>query len=358
MLNTEFQRGCPDEREHLQRQLALGIDAVAPMPDPAWAFHPAVTADVRREPRPGQSDLLHKVYHTPAGDLTTTIETGDDWPHGDEVPLMSDFVIPRARKFLVTGPDDLEPLAFLLRGPTDEAVAQWRVKARGAKALAAEMGIATRGSFCRLSDMVCWLAGCEEFALMGLSRPQFFRDLLALVADWQEKLINTFLSETPDILVDAQWYATTFLSPKLYEQFLSPLLARRVNAAHNARAAFCAVATTGVMPFFPTIKRLGFDALFGVDPVQGTWDLQRTKTDLGDSVTLWGGVNGYLHVVDGTPDEVTAATERAMHALAPGGRFILAPVDNVRIDGPDSPEARHRVHQNTLAMINAWQRLR
>lgn len=358
LLNSELQRHCRDDGEYLQRQLALGVDAVAALPDPAWGFDPAVTTEVRRERRPGQHDLLHKVYHTPSGDLTTTVETSDDWPHGDEIPLMSDYVIPRARKFLVTGPEDLAPLGHLLRGPTEAAVAEWRTQARRTKKLAAGLGLATRGAFNRLSDMICWLSGCEEFALMGRTRPAFFRDLLALIAAWQERLIETFLSERPDILVDAQWYATTFLSPKLYQEFLSPHLGRRVEMAHAAGARFCAVTTTTVMPFFPTLKRLGIDAVFGVDPIQGEWNLPRTKAELGDAVTLWGGINGYLHIVDGTPEAVTAATEEVMRSLAPGGRFILAPVDNVRIDGADTPEARRRVEENTQAMIAAWRRLR
>jgi hypothetical protein len=358
LLNTDLQRHCRGEREYLTRQLAMGMDAVAALPDPQWAFDPAVKCEVRRERRTGGHDYLHKVYHTPAGDLTTTVELTDDWPHGDEIPLMSDFVIPRGRKRLVTEERDLAPLSYLLRGPTPEAVEEWRVAARRTKALADELGIATRGAFNRLSDMVCWLCGCEEFSLLGMTSPTFFRDLLALVARWQERIIEVFLSERPDILVDAQWYATTFLSPKLYEEFLSPLLRRRVDMAHDAGARFCALTTTTVTPFFPLLKRLEVDAVFGVDPLQGEWDLRRAKAELGDAVTLWGGINGYLHIVDGTPEQVAAATEEAMRTLAPGGRFILAPVDNVRIDGPDTPAARQRVAENTQAMIDAWKRLR
>ena len=357
LLNSELQRQANGPRDHVERQLALGIDAVAALPDPEWTFHPEVTTEVRREVA-APHDLLHKVYHTPAGDLTTAVEVTDDWPHGDKIPLMSDFVIPRARKRLVTGPDDLGPLAFLLQAPTDDAIDLWREAARATKRLADDLGVATRGAFNRLSDMVCWLCGCEEFAVMGRSRPAFFQALLDLVAAWQEQLIEVFLSEKPDILVDAQWYATTFLSPDLYEQFISPAIGRRVEAAHQAGALFTAVATTGVMPFAAALKALGIDAVFGVDPIQGGWDLARAKSELGDAVTLWGGVNGYLHLVDGTPEEVTEATEEAMRVLAPGGRFILAPVDNVRIDGPDTPEARGRVEENTLAMIDAWRRRR
>ncbi len=357
LLNSELQRDCSDEHQFLRRQLDLGVDAVAALPDPAWTFDPSVSSEVHREGRGGENDLLHKVYHTPAGDLTTTVELTDDWPHGDDIPLMSDYVIPRSRKFLVTDPQDLAPLSFLLRGPSPQSVVQWRTRADTTRGLADELGIATRGAFNRLSDMVCWLCGCEAFATIGLSSPAFFRDLLSLVSAWQEEIIKVFLSAHPDILVDAQWYGTTFLSPTLYEEFLAPHLRRRVEMTHQAGALFCALATNTVMPFFKPLKRLGIDALFGVDPIQGGWDLQRTKADFGDSVTLWGGINGYLQIVDGNIEEVVAATELAMAALAPGGRFILAPVDNVRNDAADTPEARRRIAENTQAMISTWRRL-
>lgn len=357
LLFSELQGRSAGERDFIRRQVDLGIDAVAALPDPAWGFHPDVTSEVTR--LPGEvHPLLRKVYHTPAGDLETVVEVSDDWPHGDDIPLMSDYVIPRAKKFLVTSADDLAPLGYLLQGPTDEAIAQWREKVRATQQLADEFHLATRGAFNRLSDMICWLCGCEQFAVLGRTDPELFRRLISLIAAWQERFIEIFLEARPDLLVDAQWYATTFLSPRFYDEFLGAALKRRVDMAHAAGSAFCVVATTSVMPFFGNLKRLGIDALFGVDPVQGGWDLSRTKAELGDEVTLWGGINGYLHIVDGTPEQVRAATETAMRLLAPGGRFILAPVDNVRIDGPRTPEAWRRAWANVQAMVEAWKRLR
>jgi hypothetical protein len=39
-----------------------------------------------------------------------------------------------------------------------------------------------------------------------------------------------------------------------------------------------------------------------------------------------------------------------MEVLAPGGGFILSPVDNVREDTP-------RAHENVAALIDEWQKL-
>ncbi|MBN2584546.1 MAG: hypothetical protein JXL80_15900 [Planctomycetes bacterium] len=357
-LFTELLSRCASPQEYYLRLMEMGLDPIVSLPDPVWRFHPDVTEEVRREKGP-EHDLLHKIYHTPAGDLTTTVELSDDWPHGDNVPLMSDFVIPRARKFLVTGPADLEPLTYLLQGPDAAAVETFRRSAAQVQRFADENHLPTRGAFNRLSDMICWLSGCEAFSTWGVSEPGFFEALINRVAAWQERIIEVFLDVRPDILVDAQWYATTFLSPKLYERFLSPALRRRVRMAHTAGSRFCALATTTVMPFFGELKRLGIDMLFGVDPVQGSWDLRRTKSELGDTVCLCGGVNAYLTIVDGTPETVRREVEASMAALTPGGRFILSPVDNIRIDDAQAGDAAwQRVQENVRTMVETWKQLR
>jgi len=87
--------------------------------------------------------------------------------------------------------------------------------------------------------------------------------------------------------------------------------------------------------------------LIGVDPMQ--WDLAETKRRLQGNVALWGGVNGHLTIEHGTVEEVRAAVCQAMEILAPGGGFILSPVDNVREDTP-------RACENVRVLIDEWRR--
>ena len=357
LLLSELQRHSADEREFALRQVELGLDVMVPLPDLPFESHPAVEAQVWLEPA-SPNPLLHKLYRTPVGELETVVEKTADWPHGLNIPIQTDYVIPRARKFLVTGPQDLAPLGYLLTDPDAAGIAEFRRGAAQMKAFAEKHQLATRAGFHRLSDVICWLCGCEQFATMGLTDPEFFQSLIDLIAARHERRIEILLEARPDALCDAQWYATTFLSPALYERFLEPALKRRTDMAHAAGARLCAVATTNVMPFIANLKRVGIDALFGVDPIQGGWDLARAKAELGDEVCLWGGVNGYLTMVDGSPEDVEKAVKQAMEVLAPGGRFILAAVDNIRIDGPDTPAAREHVRQNLLRLVETWKRLR
>ena len=97
-------------------------------------FHPDV--QVREWQEPG---LLHKEYTTPGGLLTTTVQLSEDWPHGDHIPFIDDYQVPRCIKPLVTGAEDLAALRHLLLPPNDEDVAQFR---REAERVICRMGAA------------------------------------------------------------------------------------------------------------------------------------------------------------------------------------------------------------------------
>ena len=60
--------------------------------------------------------------------------------------------------------------------------------------------------------------------------------------------------------------------------------------------------------------------------------------------------NGHLTVEHGAIQEVQAEVRQAIEVLAPGGGFILPPVDNVRENTP-------RSHNSVQGLITEWQRL-
>jgi len=82
-----------------------------------------------------------------------------------------------------------------------------------------------------------------------------------------------------------------------------------------------------------------------VDP--HTWDLPAVKAELGGKVCLWGGVNGHLTVEQGRPEDIRNEVRRALELLAPGGGFVLSPVDNVRIDSEQS-------RANVQVLLEEW----
>ena len=148
-------------------------------------------------------------------------------------------------------------------------------------------------------------------------------------------------------------YRSTGERPAMSDLFLkitAPTLILKADAelAHQAGARLGYIITSSCMPLLELFAEAGVDALIGVDPA--AWGLTVAKEKLGGKVCLWGGVNGHLTVEHGTTEEVRAEVCRAMEIIAPGGGFILSPVDNVR-------ENTTQACENVMALIDEWQRL-
>jgi uroporphyrinogen decarboxylase len=190
-----------------------------------------------------------------------------------------------------------------------------------------------------------------DLVLLALDDPDFVQDLFHLIERWNRKRMEVMLDAGLDLFVRRAWYASSDLwSPALYRRFILPTLQRDAHLVHQAGAKFGYIMTTGQMPLLHLLLESGIDVLIGVDPVQGKgMDLASMKTELGGRVCLWGGVNGFVTVERGTPDEVRAEVQQALATLAPGGGFILSPVDNVTAD-------TDRAWANVNTLIKEWQR--
>ncbi len=353
-----LRRRTAGERDYVERQLALGLDALVSLPHVGWEHDPAVTTEVRVEdatPHP----LLHKVYHTPKGDLTTVAEQTADWPHGDDVPLMSDFGIPRSREFAVASEDDLAPLECLLRPPSAEAIEGFRAGAGKRRALAREHGLALMTPMLRMVDAACWLCGPVNFATWSLTQPEFVSRLVSILARWQHAQADVLLAAGPDVFVRAEWYASPFLSPAIFRDMFGAVLREEIRAVHAAGAAYCYVGTAGMMPFLGVLADLGVDVVYGVDPIEGDWDMAAARAQCRGRMALWGGINGYLQVVFGSPEQVDDAVAAALSTLGPDG-FILSPVDDVGLGGTqqDTDANWQRAWANVERMAGAWRRRR
>ncbi len=352
-------RGRTDgERDFIRRQLDLGLDAVVSLPGLGHRLHPEVTTEVALDDS-NDPPLLRKVYHTPAGDLDCVVRKAHDWPHGDDIPLFTDFVIPRGRKFLVNTLDDLEALSYLFADPSDDDIRIFGEQSAVLRSFADEHGLATRAGFHRLGDTVCWLCGQTEFATMAYTDPDLFSGVLDLIHGWHRRQAEIILEQAPDIWVQAEWYAAPFLSPDIYRQYMAPRFADTFGLAREAGSRVCYIGTADIMPFLDELKSLDIDVLFGPDPLSGSWDMSEAKRRTADSSAVWGGVNGYLQVTEASEEKARQAVRDAIEVLAPGGGFLLAPVDDVRIEPshPDPGRAWDRICRNVVAMRDEWRTL-
>ena len=313
-------------------------------------YHPQVRIEEWVENRPGERyPILVKQYHTPAGTLRSEVRRTEDWRSGNHIPFLDDYLSSRSLKFLVEGSQDLDKLAYLLMKPAPEEAAAFQSVSRAPIEFARQKGLLLAGGWGVGADMFGWLYGLQNMLYAVYDQPNLIKHMLELFAEWNRSRMELVLSAGVDLYIKRAWYENCdFWSPTKFKQFLAPILKSEVDLAHQYGAHFGYLITANCMPLLEQIAECGVDVIIGVDPL--AYDLEQTKKILGGRVCLWGGVNGHLTVERGSPGEVRQEVRRAMELLAPGGGFILSPVDNVR-------DLTSQARVNVLALVDEWHKL-
>ena len=335
--------------ELARAERAMGLDAtlfipVAPRPQRLdhpdlrglrVRFHPDVVVREWRQVVPGDVDVLHREYATPGGALTTSVRLSEDWPHGDHIPFVDDYQIPRAQKPLVSGPQDLDALQYLMTPPQAEDLARFNKEAQAAHAFVEAHGVLLAGGWGVGMDMANWLCGMQDLMLLSMEQPAFVTDLLEMIHGWNKRRMEVVLSAPVDLFIRRAWYeGCDFVMPQFFREATLPRLKAEVDLAHERGAKFGYICSSGTKPMLDYYLEAGIDVLIGIDPIQGTHtDMYLMKNKLGERICLWGGVSGAVTVELGSEEEVRAAVRQAIQTLGPGG-LILSPVDNITVDAP------------------------
>jgi len=373
MIFTALARRCRGYRELAMAEMELGLDARVPIADLPVRFAPEVRVAERVEiVSDGIPQLLHRTYETPAGLLMGSVRRTEDWPHGDRLPLFGDHIAPRATRFLVTGPQDLGPLRHLLAEPTADDIACFRSEAAARARFADDHGLLLTGGWDAarrpatedrglvgsdygtgtIVDALMWLCGATQPLLWAYDDPSFLAELISQLEAYNRRRLEIQLETGVRLIFHRGWYeGTEFWSPRLYRQFVFPALRREAELCHQAGAYLAYILTSGMLPIADMILESGLDVVVGIDPGEGkATTLDAVRSTLGGRVGLWGGVSGPLTIERGTEEEVRAAVEAAVSSLAPTGRLILSPVDNVTEPTPVA-------WRNVEVLVDTWRRM-
>ena len=368
MSFTALRRRCQENLfELVKAERAMGLDSflfIPTLPRPQRPDHPelrglpvrfdpAVETSERREEPAGKNAILHKEYRTPAGKLETSVRLSDDWPHGNHIPFMDDYQVPRAIKPLITGKEgQLNVLRYLLTPPHPDDVAQFQIEIAKAHAFAAEQGVLLAGGWGVGIDMADWLCGFENLMLLAHDQPTFVEELLEMIHTWNQQRMEAVLAAKVDLFIYRAWYeGCDFLSPRVYRKLVLPRIKSDAALAHRHGAMFGYICSSGIQPLVNDYLEAGIDVLIGIDPVQGTHtDLGLFRKQTAGRICLWGGVSGAVTVEMGAEEEVREAVRAAIATLGPRG-FILSPVDNITVDAPQT-------WRNLEVFIDEWRRQR
>jgi hypothetical protein len=343
-----------DDFERVKRWFSLGLDDVLEV-SPPWGTHPEVRFRDWQEPPTATEPhtLLCREYDTPAGRLRHIVrKTGEEVAPGwviqpDHVPLIEDYNIPRGVKHAVAGPEDLPKLRYLLQPPTAEQLSAYRQRMARVRRFAQEQGVLVQGWSAFGMDAVVWLCGVEGAIMLAMTDPESFQELLEIVHAFDRMRTQLMLEVGGvDMVVERGWYSSIeFWSPSIFRRYLVPRIRELAVLAHQAGCKFAYTMTTGALPLADLLLEAGIDLLYFVDPVQDGADLRAVKEKFGGKMAVAGGINSGVTLARGNREEIAQAVQQAMEILAPGGGFILAPVDAIF---PDTPWS------SVEAMISAW----
>jgi hypothetical protein len=365
--------------EFIERQVAIGLDAYVHAGHLESSLHPEAKCSEWIEKHEGWSVFCRRI-DTPKGPLTARYRQEEGWPRKDFFPFFNDWLVTRADEVLVKPEQDLEKLQYIFGPFRDKDIRQLKASASEARAIADQhqllliggwKGSKTFGKFkggtsgaepiqysdagVMGCDAMAWLSGYEEIMVLAQTNPDIIREYARIIHEWNLKQIEIYLDvANPDMILRRGWYETTeFWTPTAYRSIIAPFLAREVALVHQAGKKFGYIMTSAFLPILDDILATGIDVLIGLDPKQGKGtEIQAVKQAFQQKrKAIWGGVSGALTVEQGTPEETEQAVIEALRVLAPGGGFILSPVDNVRED-------TEKAWQNTKVFIDTWKRCR
>jgi uroporphyrinogen-III decarboxylase len=292
-------------------------------------------------------EFLEKIYLTPAGELKTAVQKTGDWPHGDDIPVFSDYSVSRAKEFLIKTRKDLERLKYLLNKPKREEYLKFREESGEIRKASAKLGVALEGGRTSLGDSLFWLLGMQNMIYGAYDSPDFIVELLDILLQWEEKRLEMIIDEGIELLFHSAWYEITdFWTPEMYRKILKPRIKSLIEICRQAGVKFVYIITKSFKELADDFLDMGIDSVFGVDPVQGQADLKGLAGRFNGKISIWGGINSAVTLGRGSQKEIEKAVEEAIRILAPGGGFVLYPVDVVL------PEANP--WDNIEIMLNKW----
>ncbi|MGD9496806.1 MAG: hypothetical protein AB7Y46_10935, partial [Armatimonadota bacterium] len=240
--------------EQLRYQVEeLGLDQVVHFSVSAGRPAEGVEAETWLE-----GDVLHKRWRTPAGELHAAVRYNELWPHGEDIPLYSDFNIGHYVEPWLQTEADLEALRALQQ-PLGEAELRERAyaAATAARALADRFGLATIAHVGMGMTGAQHLFGATQLCLLTIENPQLVDAYLE-----HEHRLNLLalraLADTGTDLVRRNGYYETadFYGPAMLERFLGDRLRAERDAAHAGGMLMTYTLHTGVMPILDNLAGL------------------------------------------------------------------------------------------------------
>ena len=204
------------------------------------------------------------------------------------------------------------------------------------------IGIVTRAQFVR---------GFVEFLMDMTIHPEFSQTLLEKLGEIWIRIARNALQEVGH-LVDVVFWGDDYgmqqapmFRPQHFSDFVKPVNKMMVGAVKEFSDARVLLHSCGsIAPMIPDMIDMGIDALNPVQVSADNMDPAILKSDFGDRLAFWGGIDTQDILPFKTPAEVRDYVQFIIRTLGKGGGYVLSTVHNIQDRVP--PE-------NIVAMFEA-----
>ena len=196
-----------------------------------------------------------------------------------------------------------------------------------------------------------FLLGFEKWYLSFYMEPKLISVLIDIMLELRLEVTKRALEEVGDIIdvvscsddiCDARG---CMLSPEMYNEFIKPRHSRYFSLIRSLTEAKILYHSCGaVSKLIPSFIDMGIDFINPVQVSAYGMNTKQIKSEYGDKIGFWGGIDTTHVLPFGTPDEVIEEVKTRIDDLAPGGGYVLAAVHNIQ---PDVPA------ENIAAMFDA-----
>jgi uroporphyrinogen decarboxylase len=180
------------------------------------------------------------------------------------------------------------------------------------------------------------LTGLEEFLVYLLTEPAFVAELLALIADHNERLAAIALEYPVDGLYVGDDYGQQsglIMSPAMWREYFLPHLARLFSQVHAQDAVNALHSCGKIDSILDDLVDAGLDVYQTVQPE--VYDLAWLKSRWGDRLSFWGGISTQRDLPFRAAREIREITRETVEVLGRDGGYIAGPTHRVPADVPD-----------------------
>jgi uroporphyrinogen decarboxylase len=178
------------------------------------------------------------------------------------------------------------------------------------------------------------LMGFEEFMMESITDTESVEILMDKITDYKVAMAKRKVAAGFKVGHhgdDLGCQVGTLVSPTQFHELIKPRIARHFKVFKDAGIPMMMHSCGDVTPFLPDLIEIGLDM---IEPVQPCMGLEHIKKQFGDKLSFWGGIDTQEILPHGTPAEVAAETKRVISILGKGGRYIIAPSQEVMVDVP------------------------